>query len=207
MSHFLCCSQYCRILIMGKVVGCVYKHIQRNWPYPYTTKPYVLPKLSEFSIKTKSTSDYYTNLFPQSISLSHSDLNLNTIDDINVNYLDNLWSFETPRKHNQNFNTICNTTTQTTRHKPQTIILHQNKKNHCYHNNCHFLYQKNIISAFKIMADRSRQHSVKNQELSPKLLTPFYILNNFINSILILKENCSIKNGTTYYHHFCISIF
>ena len=82
---------------MGKVIGCVYKHIQRNRPYPYQTKPYVLPKLSESSIKTKTTSDYYTNLSPQSISLLHSHLNPNTIDDINVNYLDNSRSFEAPR--------------------------------------------------------------------------------------------------------------
>ena len=77
--------------------GCVCKHSQKNRPYTYPNKNSTLPQCSESSIKTKTTSDYYTNLSPQSISLLHSHMNPNTIDDINVNYLDNSRSFEAPR--------------------------------------------------------------------------------------------------------------
>ena len=77
----------------------------------------------------------------------------------------------------------------------KTKILHHRKICHCYHNNQHLLYQKIIISDFKLMADRSGKHSVKNQDLSPKLLNPFCILHNLINSVLFLKEYFSLNNG------------
>ena len=83
------------------------------------------------------------------MSLSHPYLNPNTIDDINVNDLDDSHLFGI------HLNTIKILKKYVIQQLKQIItdlktdLLHHNKTFHCYQKNHHFLYQKNIISSFK----------------------------------------------------------
>ena len=126
--------------------------------------------------------------------LSHSDLNSNIIDNINVNDLDNSQFLKL------HVNTIKISTQYVIRKLKQLIKnlktkpLHHNQIWHCYQKNRHYLYIYNIISALKVMSNWSRKHSVQNQELSPHLLTTFYKFHHLINSVLFLKFYCSINN-------------
>ena len=107
------------------------------------------------------------------MSLSHSDSRLNNIDDINVNYPEGSQSFVTPRKQNENTNTVCDTKTQITHHKPQNRTPSSQQKLSPLIEELPLHISENIISDLKLMDYRSRQHSVQNQDLLPNSLTPF----------------------------------
>ena len=45
-------------ITIGKGIGHIYKHDQRNWPYPYPNTNFSIPTCSDTTIKNQLNNDY-----------------------------------------------------------------------------------------------------------------------------------------------------
>ena len=72
---------------MGKGIGCIYKHSQRNWPYLSLNTTFAIPQSSEPSKQTQITSAYDTSVGAS--DLSSPVLDQNTRNHVNIDVKNN----------------------------------------------------------------------------------------------------------------------
>ena len=84
------------------MVGCVYKHIQINWKYPYPKTTLIVTPRSAFSPQRDSNNDCSATIFSHNQYLPVSNLTTKNQVDNSVKNNDNTQYFATPIKHNQN---------------------------------------------------------------------------------------------------------
>ena len=106
---------------MGKVIGCIYKYGQRNWPYTSSNITLIISANFYNSIQTQRNSASDASVGANDVASSGSDQITNHHGNMDSKDNDDSRSFETPRKNNFPSSYFGDTITTTTKPRSSTL--------------------------------------------------------------------------------------
>ena len=106
---------------MDKVIGCIYKYDQRNWPYPPPNTIFFIPPHFDTSIQNQRNSAYDASVVAKDVAPDRLYQRTNHRGNMNGKDNDDSQSYETHQKNNFCSSSFGDTIATTTTPRPSTL--------------------------------------------------------------------------------------